>query len=65
MKNIFSMQLDGRQGKLVGWIDGNTEDCLKKCNLFDNLANDRLQWEKKIYVAYPNMLGQDDDDDDD
>ena len=53
------MQVDGpprRRGpkKILleaAWID------LKKCNLFEDLAQDRLEWRNKIYVANPNIVG--------
>ena len=40
---------------------------LKKCNFFEDLAQDILECRNRIYVADPTWLGQgfDDDDDDD
>lgn len=34
----------------VLWLD------LKKCNLYEDLAQDRLEWRNKIHGANPNIV---------
>ena len=29
----------------------------KKCNLYEDLVSDRLEWRSKIHVADPNIVG--------
>ena len=35
----------------VVWID------MEKCNLSEDLAQDRLEWRNRIHVANPNIVG--------
>lgn len=63
------MQVDGPPRKSGRpkrtWIKVVRLD-LKKCNLSEDLAQDRSEWKNRVYVVNPNKIekGFDDDDDD-
>ena len=61
VKKSFSMPDDcplwgGSKPKRI-WMEVVTID-LKKCSLSEDLAQDRLEWRKKIHVTNPNMVGK-------
>ena len=58
LRNCFSMQADGppKKGRPKRiWMEVVRID-LQKCNLFEDLAHDRLEWRNKIHVADPNIV---------
>ena len=46
----------GRGRPKRSWMDVVKID-IKKCNLFEDLTQDRTEWRNKICVADPNILG--------
>ena len=64
------MQVDGpsrKKGKPKSRLMEVVTINMNKCNLLEDLAQDRSEWRNKIHVATPTQLGQgfNDDDDDD
>ena len=59
VKKILAIKVDGppreRGRPKTTWIEVVKID-LKKCNLFEDLAQNRSEWRNRIRIANPNMV---------
>ena len=60
LRKGFSIEVDGpprRRGRLKRTSMEVLRIDLRKCNLSEDLAQDRLEWRNKIHVIDPNIVG--------